>query len=180
MPTGGVRASRTKPKRASAWAADACLAEWAAARWAARKAASRSNCASALARRDRPMERATAPASASATTAPVIATIRVRDEREEPPPRPSREAGTAEGDAAGEEGIAVASRSTVPVALTSSLTCVHVTVLASFFVEAPGDVTAPPAEASTISEACATRVTESMEASASGEEKPSRSEADTE
>ena len=107
----------------------------------------------------------------------MIAKIGVRDEREEPPPR-SR-LGDGDGDGVGEtEGVgdaAAASAFTVPVAVTSSRTFVHVTVLASVFVETPADVTAPPSEASTISEACATSVTESMVATASGVENPSRS-----
>ncbi len=51
---------------------------------------------------------------------------------------------------------------------------VHVTVLASVFVGNAWAMTAPPSEASTISEACATNVTKSMVATASGLENPSK------
>ena len=98
----------------------------------------------------------------------MIARIGVRDERAEPPPR-SR-LGDGDGDGVGEtEGAgdaAASSASTVPAAVTSSRTFVHVTELASVFVQSPAAVTAPPSEASTISEACATSVTESEVATA--------------
>ena len=111
--------------------------------------------------------------TASARTPAVIAAIGASDPAVEPWPRPW---GETEGDG---EGVATdTSASTVPVALTSPVTSRQVTVLASIFVDAPGLEICPPSEASATKEACATRVTDSMVADASGEEKAPRRRAD--
>ena len=85
----------------------------------------------------------------------MIPAIKARDEREEPPPR-SEEAVVdtgAVGEGEGEAARSAASGLTVPTALTSSRTFVHVTVDASVRVDAPAEEMMPPWEASTISEA---------------------------
>ena len=84
----------------------------------------------------------------------------------------------ADGDGPVEEPAVGASVSTVPVALTLPVTPCQVTVLASVFVDAPGVVICPSFEASTMTELCAIRVTDSMEAEASGDAKPSRRRVD--
>jgi hypothetical protein len=117
--------------------------------------------------------------TASARTLPVMAAIGVSDRAVEVCTRPSEDAATgADGDGLGEGAAVGASVSTVPVALTLPVTSCQVTVLASVFVEAPGVVICPSFEASTMTELCAIRVTDSMDATASGVAKPSRRRVD--